>query len=111
MPPRTRQASAHTVNSQVESPNREQEQHQPEQNTPDGETRQTNLLLKLIQSLQQTQGELVETVQQPKEKSSEAKNDHQDGENHHEKPQQELGSHNTKEEPFITMSDDTFDTL
>ena len=37
MPPRTRQALAHTVNSKAESQNHEQEQHQLEQNIPDGE--------------------------------------------------------------------------
>uniref|UniRef100_A0A2N9GT53 Reverse transcriptase domain-containing protein n=1 Tax=Fagus sylvatica TaxID=28930 RepID=A0A2N9GT53_FAGSY len=74
MPPRTRQASAYTVNSKAESQNHEQEQHQPKQNIPD-------------------------------EKSYEVKNDHQDGQNHHEKPQQESGSHNNKDEPFIIMLD------
>jgi hypothetical protein len=48
---------------------------------------------------------LAEIVRQLKEKSSEAKNDHREGENHHEEPQQEPSSHNNKEEPFITMSD------
>ena len=105
MPPRTRQALAHTVNSKAESQNHEQEQHQLEQNIPDGEAWHMNLLLKLIQSLQQTQGELVEIVRQLKEKSYEVKNDHQDGQNHHEKPQQESGSHNNKDEPFIIMLD------
>ena len=45
-----------------------------------------NLLLELIQSLQHTHGELVESIRQLKEKSSEVKNDHQDGEDQCEKP-------------------------
>ena len=47
---------------------------------------------------------MAETVRQLKEKGSKAKNDHQDGENHHENPHQEPSSHNNKEEPFITLS-------
>jgi hypothetical protein len=39
------------VESQAESQNNKQEQHQPEQNTLDGEAQQTSLLLELIQSL------------------------------------------------------------
>ena len=77
MPPRGRRRVARTVESQAQSQNNEQEQHQPEQSIPNAEARQTNLLLELIQGLQQTQGELVEAVQQLKEKSSEGKNDHQ----------------------------------
>ena len=48
MPPKTRRGAAYTVESQAESQNNEQEQHQPEQNTLDGEARQTSLLLELI---------------------------------------------------------------
>jgi hypothetical protein len=105
MPPKTRRGAAYIVESQAESQNNEQEQHQPEQSIPDVEARQTNLLLELIQGLQQTQGELAKTVQQLKEKSSKAKNDHQDGENHHEYLHQEPSSHNNKAEPFITLSE------
>jgi hypothetical protein len=76
MPPKARRGAARTVESQAESQNNEQEQHQPEQSTPEAEARQTNLLLELIQGLQQTQRELAEIVRQLKEKSSEAKNDH-----------------------------------
>ena len=46
---------------------------------------------------------MAETIWQLKEKSFEAKNDHQDGKNHHENPHQEPSSHNNKEEPFITL--------
>jgi hypothetical protein len=105
MPPRGRRRAARTVESQVQSQNNEQEQHQPEQSIPNAEARQTNLLLELIQGLQQTQGELAEAVRQLKEKSSEAKNDHQNDENQHENPHQEPSSHNNKEEPFITLSE------
>uniref|UniRef100_A0A2N9FZY4 Uncharacterized protein n=1 Tax=Fagus sylvatica TaxID=28930 RepID=A0A2N9FZY4_FAGSY len=105
MPPKTRKGAAYIVESQAESQNNEQEQHQPEQSIPDVEAWQTNLLLELIQGLQQTQGELAETVRQLKEKSSKAQNDHQDGENHHENLHQEPSSHNNKEEPFITLSE------
>ncbi len=52
MPPKTRQGATYIVEAQAESQSHEQEQHQPKQNTPDGEARQTNLLLELIQSLQ-----------------------------------------------------------
>uniref|UniRef100_A0A2N9HJ60 Uncharacterized protein n=1 Tax=Fagus sylvatica TaxID=28930 RepID=A0A2N9HJ60_FAGSY len=104
MPPKTRRA-ARTMELQAESQNNEQEQHQPEQSAPDTEARQTNLLLELIQGLQQTQGELAETVRQLKEKSSEAKNDLRDGEDHHENLHQEPSSHNNKEKPFITLSE------
>jgi hypothetical protein len=105
MPPRGRRRAARTVESQAQSQNNEQEQHQPEQSIPNAEARQTNLLLELIQGLQQTQGELAEAVRQLKEKSSEAKNDHQNDENQHENPHQEPSSHNNKEEPFITLSE------
>uniref|UniRef100_A0A2N9JAJ4 RNase H type-1 domain-containing protein n=1 Tax=Fagus sylvatica TaxID=28930 RepID=A0A2N9JAJ4_FAGSY len=80
MPPKARRGAARTVESQAQSQNNEQEQHQPEQSTPNAEAWQTK-------------------------KSSEAKNDHQDGENHHENLYQEPSSHNNKEEPFITMSE------
>uniref|UniRef100_A0A2N9HTC2 Reverse transcriptase domain-containing protein n=1 Tax=Fagus sylvatica TaxID=28930 RepID=A0A2N9HTC2_FAGSY len=105
MPPRGRRKAARTVESQAQSQNNEQEQHQPEQSIPNAEARQTNLLLELIQGLQQTQGELAEAVRQLKEKSSEAKNDRHDDENQHENPHQEPISHNNKEEPFITLSE------
>uniref|UniRef100_A0A2N9ER07 RNA-directed DNA polymerase n=1 Tax=Fagus sylvatica TaxID=28930 RepID=A0A2N9ER07_FAGSY len=68
MPPRGRRRAARTVESQAQSQNNEQEQHQPEQSIPNAEARQTNLLLELIQGLQQTQGELAEAVRQLKEK-------------------------------------------
>ena len=105
MPPKTRRGAAHIVEPQAESQNNEQEQNQPKQIAPNGEARQINLLLELIQGLQQTQREMAETVRQLKEKSFEAKNDHQGGENHHENPHQEPSSHNNKEEPFLTMAD------
>jgi hypothetical protein len=54
MPPKTRRGVARTVESQAESQNNEQEQHQPERSTPNAKARQTSLLLELIQGLQQT---------------------------------------------------------
>uniref|UniRef100_A0A2N9I4R3 Integrase catalytic domain-containing protein n=2 Tax=Pentapetalae TaxID=1437201 RepID=A0A2N9I4R3_FAGSY len=77
MPPKDRRRAARTVESQAQSQNNEQEQHQPEQSVPNAEAQQTNLLLELIQ----------------------------DDEIQHENPHQEPSSHNNKEEPFITLSE------
>ena len=52
MPPKARKGAARTVESQAQSQNNEQEQHQPEHSIPNVEARQTNLLLELIQGLQ-----------------------------------------------------------
>jgi uncharacterized coiled-coil DUF342 family protein len=75
-----------TYTEKDEYQNHVRDQHQSKQDIIDGEAQQMNLLLELIQSLQQTHGELFESIRQLKEKSSEVKNDHQDGEDHCEKP-------------------------
>ena len=98
MPPRTRQGkvSIHIVNSRVESKTNEQGKYHFEHphGSSNGQAQLVNLLLEQIQGLQQTQGELAETVKKHKEKALEAKIDRLQDEDHQEKPHQESSSHN-----------------
>jgi hypothetical protein len=61
-------------------------------------------MLELIQSLQQTQGELAGAIKQFKEKDAGVKTLPQNEGENQEKPYQDSGSHN-KETTFVMMSD------